>query len=639
MHRHKLQQHRFRACLPTFFLLTWLHMLWLTFGYFDLGLGRIGLNLNSLFHVTAWPLYSLVYLLPSIGLTLLVRRLTRGKLLPKAFVAVGLSVLTLLLIRTDALIYDLYAFHINSFVLNLIFTPGGINSLGSGAESFISFFLLALRVLLIQSGFMWLALWQARRQRCLGPGTWRFASILLGLFLVQGTVYGISDVGNHGPVLDTSKVYPLFQRVRFRKLAAKFGFEHKSRGEFSAEIDSANLNYPLAAVPFSPVEQPPNIIFLVAESLRWDQLSPETMPNTWKLSQQGLRFTEHYSSGNGTREGLFGMFYGLYGSYWENFMHAGQSPLLMDRLQQLDYQLDLRTSASFTYPEFDKTLFVKADASVLHPADADLVPWRRDEVNTDELLSFLATRAPARPFMEFFFFESTHAAYSFPEASALTQDYQEGVDYTQLSRAELAAGIAPLYNRYRNAAHWVDIQLGRIYAQLEAQGLLENTIVIITGDHGEEFMEKGAWGHNSEFVEEQTHVPLVVLLPGQAPAVVDRLTSHIDIATTLLQALGAPADTTAYSLGNSLLDEAAHDYLVVSDWHSIGVMTGDLKYRIPYLATTGTNYWAPTDHDDHLLDEEGARKLTTRHRAKLLAAMADCSLFSEREGVALAATR
>ncbi len=619
-----------RACLGTFFFLSWLHMLAQTYSLFALGLGKIGLDLNFLFHLTAWPLYSFLYLLPAIGITLLARTLTRGRVLPQAVIGVLLTALTLLLVRVDGMIYELYAFHINSFVLNLVLTPGGISSLGSGTESYASIFLLCMRVLQFQSVFMLFALWRALVKPSMQPSRWRVPAFLLALFLVQGTVYGVSDVGNLGPVLDSSRVYPLFQRVRFRTLAAKFGFEHTSRGEFSADLADTTLNYPLAAMDFAPVERAPNVIFLVAESLRWDQLTAETMPNTWAFSQQALRFSQHYSSGNGTREGLFGMFYGLYGSYWGTFMHAGVSPLLMDRLQALNYQFDLRTSASFTYPEFDRTLFVDVDPALMHPADESLVPWRRDEVNTDELLRFLDTRDPARPFMEFFFLESTHASYSFPPESVLTQDYQEGVDYTQLSRAQLAGEIAPLYNRYRNSAHWIDIQLGRIYAGLAEKGLLENTIVVVTGDHGEEFMEKGAWGHNSAFVEEQTHVPLVVLLPQQAPAVIDRLTSHVDIATTLLQQLGAGVNTADWSLGQNLLSTVPRPYIVLSDWHSIAVLTPDLKYRIPYLNRSGADYWAPTNHADGPLSGEEITSLTLRHRSSILDAMARCSLFTDR---------
>jgi len=129
-------------------------------------------------------------------------------------------------------------------------------------------------------------------------------------------------------------------------------------------------------------------------------------------------------------------------------------------------------------------------------------------------------------------------------------------------------------------SHWIDHQIGRVLDEIETQGLLENTIVIVTGDHGEEFMEKGAWGHNSGFVEEQIHVPLVTWLPGEPHRVVSALGSHVDIATTLLQALGAPQDPASYSLGRHLLDNSPRDYIVSSDWHSIAVISADLKYRI-----------------------------------------------------------
>lgn len=605
-------------------------MLLITWVFFDQGVNDFSTTMNAVFHVTAWPLYAFLYLIPAIGLTLLVRQVARGRLLLQAAAGVLLASLTLLLVRIDAMIYDLYAFHINSFVLNLVFTPGGISSLGSGSESYVSNFLLCMRVLQLQGLFMLIAFWHAFAVACPRMSRRALAVLPLGLFLVQGTVYGISDVGNVGSVLDSSSVYPLFQRVRFRSLAAKLGFEHTSRAEFQADLGNSPIRYPLAPVAFDEVAQAPNVIVLVAESLRWDQLNPETMPNTWEFSQRALRFTQHYSSGNGTREGLFGMFYGLYGSYWGTFMHAGQSPLLMDRMQALDYQFDLRTSASFTYPEFDKTLFVAMAPQTMHAADERLEPWRRDEVHTDDLLHFLDTRDTTRPFMEFFFFESTHASYSFPAESALTQDYQEGVDYTQLTRADLAAGITPLYNRYRNAAHWIDVQMGRIFAKLEQEGLLDDTIVIVTGDHGEEFMEKGAWGHNSAFVEEQIHVPLVVSFPHKAPAVVDRITNHVDIATTLLHALGASSDTVSWSLGDNLLSETPRPYVVLSDWHSIAVLADGLKYRIPYVNVSGADYWPPTDHDDRPLSGDLAQALTLQHRASIIEAMTRCTLFTPR---------
>lgn len=147
---------------------------------------------------------------------------------------------------------------------------------------------------------------------------------------------------------------------------------------------------------------------------------------------------------NGTREAVFGLFYGLYGSYWEAFLHARQPPLLMDRLQELDYQLDLRTGATFTYPEFDKTVFTTVPPDLLHEASAALPAWQRDQRNMDALLGFLQQRDPARPFLSFLFFESTHASYAFPEEQALLPDYSRDVDFTQLHSLGSEVDAGPL---------------------------------------------------------------------------------------------------------------------------------------------------------------------------------------------------
>lgn len=608
-----------------FLFFSWVHMLWISGHFLPAGLPVPPLDSTTIFHVMVWLCYSALYLVPLIAVMWLVKPLAlRWQL---ALTLLTSSVL-LLLVRIDAMIHAMYNFHINNFVLNLIFTPGGISSLGTQGSSFLSLFLLIGSLLSIQGFTLWLSL-----QRLPGQPWPRARGLALGLWLLcftaQGLVYGSSDVVRHAPVLEAARAWPLFQRIRFRSLAASLGVERSHDSQLQVDLADSALQYPLAPVTFSTPAQKPNIIVLVAESLRWDQLDPQLMPNTWRFGEQHLRFDNHYSSGNGTREGLFGLFYGLYGSYWEQFMLAGRSPLLMDRMQELGYRFDLRTGARFTYPEFDKTLFAGFDKQQLHEADDDLEPWQRDEQNMDALLAFLDNQDDRAPFMAFQFFESTHASYYFPEDSALFTDYQRNVDYTRMSGDELASNIDGLFKRYRNASHWIDVQLGRLYARLEADGLLDNTIVIVTGDHGEEFLEKGSWGHNSAFVEEQTHVPLVAHIPGRAPAAISTATSHLDVATTLLQALGAPQDASTYSLGLSLFGLEQRDYIVISDWRSIGVQTQTMKYRIPYL-NSGTDFWVPTDARDQDLQESTATSLLARYRDALLEAMLNCSRFMQQ---------
>jgi uncharacterized protein len=634
-HLFKLQQ---RSPCPhwffSFLLLSWLHMLWLTVGFLALAAPQLHWDSTSAFNLCAWWFYSLLYLLPIGMLGWLTLLLTHNHHALRVWTVYSGSVLLLLLLNADLLIYELYSFHFNSFVWNLVMTPGGLGSLGSSSTTELSAILLVAQTAAIQGLALFISrkglllCWQQVRH-------WRWLSVLACcLFLIQGTVYGLSDLKHFGPVLDGSKAYPLFQRVRFRAMASRLGVATQPTSGQQLELSQAALRYPLNPVSYQPasyqaVAAPPNVIVLVAESLRWDQLTPEVMPNTWQFGLENSRFAQHYSSGNGTREALFGMFYGLYGSYWEKFMHARQSPLLMDRFQQLGYQLDIRTSAVFTYPEFNKTLFVNVPASAIHEAGDALPPWQRDQQNTDALVTFLQQRDVSRPFMSFFFLESTHASYSFPADSALYSDYQADVDYMRLKKSGLAdtSTITPLINRYHNAAHWIDVQLGRIYAELGKQNLLDSTIVIITGDHGEEFMERGAWGHNSSFVEEQTHVPMLVHIPNRAAEVIVTATSHLDISTTLLQALGIDAPTQDYSLGRNLFDPSPRSHLVLSDWHSISVQTPDLKYRIPYLQQR-VDHWAPTDHNDQPLSDEQATAFLVQAQPLILETMRNFSVFT-----------
>jgi membrane-anchored protein YejM (alkaline phosphatase superfamily) len=533
----------------------------------------------------------------------------------------------ILFIRSDSVIYDLYRFHFNGFVVNLLLTPGGVQSLGGGGDTYLSIAGIAVGHSLVQVAFWPLSKWLAEKSPLRIRRGWVLALLCLAM-LGERIAYGVADLRNDGEILNAAKVYPFYGRTKVRSIAAKFGIKPAPRAQ-SLSVDSGKggLNYPAGEVQFAEVKKPPNVVILVAESLRWDRMTAEIMPNTWRLAQKSLYFRHHYSSGNGTREGLFGLFYGLYGSYWSSFLYAQKSPLLMDRFQELGYQFDIRTSAKFSYPEFDKTLFAKIPAANLHDATTASTPWEQDQANTTALVDFLKNRDRSRPFMSFFFLESTHARYTFPESAAIAKPYLENVNYGSMSRQSLLPNIDQLLNRYTNASHWIDVQMGRIYDELERQGLLDNTIVIVTGDHGEEFMEKGAWGHNSDFVEEQIRTPLVMWLPGTGHRAIDDISSHLDIGTTLLQVLGAPQDASAYSLGRSLLDLTGRDYVVSSDWHSISVIARDMKYRIAYT-NRGADNWMPTDMSDAPYQGEAVADVLMRNNPLMLDAIRNCSKFT-----------
>ena len=94
---------------------------------------------------------------------------------------------------------------------------------------------------------------------------------------------------------------------------------------------------------------------------------------------------------------------------------------------------------------------------------------------------------------------------------------------------------------YRRGVRYLDSQLAELFAGLTARGLLENALVIITSDHGEEFREHGRMLH-SQVYDESVHVPLIVRLPGRESVarIVDVAVGLEDLLPTVLELLGVP---------------------------------------------------------------------------------------------------
>ncbi|WP_369597194.1 sulfatase-like hydrolase/transferase, partial [Vibrio sp. 03_296] len=80
------------------------------------------------------------------------------------------------------------------------------------------------------------------------------------------------------------------------------------------------MNYPLAPLQTQPVEKPLNIMLLVVDSWRADTFNADNTPNMWKYAQSGVVFNNHIATGNATRTGIFGLFYGIPGTYWHGFL-------------------------------------------------------------------------------------------------------------------------------------------------------------------------------------------------------------------------------------------------------------------------------------------------------------------------------
>ena len=117
---------------------------------------------------------------------------------------------------------------------------------------------------------------------------------------------------------------------------------------------------------------------------------------------------------------------------------------------------------------------------------------------------------------------------------------------TARPRGRSADDERALLEAYEGEIAWLDARVGDLLRDLESRGALENTILIVSSDHGEEFGEHAKYEHGNDVFMTQVHVPLIISFPKQVPSGV-RIASPVglrDLAATVLDMTGV-ADSTA----------------------------------------------------------------------------------------------
>lgn len=538
--------------------------------------------------------------------------------------AVVSASLLLIMVYADYRLYELYEFHFNGFVWNLLTTPGGVAALGATTSTNLT---AAFHVGLLCVAAA-LALWAIHRHQSgtgllvRAAGRRSLAALLLAFVSVQ-MVYAYSTFTGREDYIEAAQAIPFHLPTSMTGLFTRLGVERTAMKRL--RIANGTVDYPGDKLEARPLANYPNVIMLVAESFRWDLLDPEITPNLWKFAQRSLRFEHHYSGGNRTRMGLFSMFYGIYSPYWYSFENQRIAPALMNFVRDKDYQLALHTSQSFDYPELRHTVFQGVPEQYMQELQSG-EPWQRDTQNISDLIGKLDHRDARRPFFGFMFFESTHAPYTFPAENVVRTDYETDLNYLRLNLSDKAERI---HARYINAAHHVDREAGRLLDHLTRTGMLDNTIVLFTGDHGEEFMEKGHWGHgrNASFPEEQIRVPLVLHLPGTQPAVVSHRSSHLQVSQTLLAQLGVTQDPHTFSSAGDLFTPMP--YFVAGDYNYMTVFDDNIKLTFPFSGSDFFRYMVD-DQDDHPLPREQRKAVVAQYQPTIEAVISESARFLQR---------
>lgn len=336
-------------------------------------------------------------------------------------------------------------------------------------------------------------------------------------------------------------------------------------------------------------EPPPgarNVVLIVWDTVRSWSLSlhgypRDTSPILTRLARRGVRYNLAVASAPWTFPSHTTLFTGHWAhrldSQW-NFTLDASEPTLAEYLAAHGYQtagfsantnccsyetgLDRGFQHFEDYPLSPRLLLGRTVAgrwlleNVLYRDDSHARKWiqlqSRDAAGTNEaFLDWLDRRRQDRPFFAFLNFFDAHDPYAPPQGHSgrFGEEPIPGRDdyilrnFERLDKSRLP--MRDLYmarDRYDDCIGYLDDQLGRLVEGLSRRGVMDDTLLIITSDHGEAFGDHGVFGHASGLHLDQTAVPLVMVGPG-APAgrVVFEPVSLRDLPATVVDWLGLGA--------------------------------------------------------------------------------------------------
>ncbi len=486
----------------------------------------------------------------------------------------------------DEKILSIYRDHFNLQLFSLLFEPGVMQDMGVQTSDILGLIFRFVGIMVWVIGSLFISNWVYQYKLSsipqlissnvkIGFKVLIYLSVIEKLLFSyfhytdrQATNQNWNSVPSYTP-LRMSKVWtPLLEPpTEAEKEAAKINADYEN------EFLSAHLKLEENVENITAKYSDMNVVFLVFESLRSDMNDPEIMPNLHQFSQEWISSQQHFSNSNCTGNGTFGVLTGLTPFYWYPSYKKELQPSALSIFDQLDYQVDIYTTTELGYSDMDKHIFTDAFDGVYkftgyggglgHPMvkRSNLYKW--DEMMVDEFLTNFTREDKDGPSLSYLWFYSTHFNYYFPESFGKFEPYIKR--HYQIYEKGLQKESDLVFNRYKNAAHYVDHLIGRIVAEIKNSGQWENTILVVTGDHGEEFNEFGRFAHSYSFKNVQASTPFAMHVPGTAQSKY-KITSHADIMPTIMDYMDVSIPFNQFLSGKSLLQyDENKDFALVQE--------------------------------------------------------------------------
>jgi arylsulfatase A-like enzyme len=314
----------------------------------------------------------------------------------------------------------------------------------------------------------------------------------------------------------------------------------------------------------APAPRKPNVVLVVLDAINVRHMSAygysrKTTPHLEKLAQKSIVFTNHISNSSWTRPSFTTIITGM-----TKKQHGVE-------LRNRDVRMDITTIAEHFRLAGYRTAGMTGNPLTRgiwgyeqgYQTYEDTGTMNRgfppDKWLTDRAMDWLSTVGD-NPFFLKIFFTSTHAPYRPPSSARHFVNQVKNGEVVEYPFREYQTPLDPddykkTVAAYDDEVRYFDRQLGELLKKLKSMGVAKNTVVMVTGDHGEMFGEHNCYTHAYHMWEDALRVPMVLYLPwAETSGVMSaELTTHVDILPTLL-ALAKIPDSNAKTLtGISML--------------------------------------------------------------------------------------
>jgi arylsulfatase A-like enzyme len=429
------------------------------------------------------------------------------------------------------------------------------------------------------------------------------------------------------------------------------------------------LGLPIGLAQLWKVEvdaQKPNVLIILIDTLRADRLGiygyqRDTSPNLDKLASQGWRFNTAIAQASWTKPSVASMITGLYvrqtsvtGGGWGQ-QGKGRAVLvqtlvaqhltLAEQLASLGYETaafgknfhlvpELGFSQGYLRYDWLQPIPIARLRKVAERIESRIAPlhYSARHLSAVEWINsrFLdwVDANPERKFFAYLHHIDVHWPYKSPAPFAgmfTTKASPEDFNATKFmpeTVARLKRGVGETLNpdtlramsdAYDEGIRYVDDGLGKVFDALIRRGLYDDTLIIITADHGDEFMEHGLLGHGLTLYDEMIRVPLIVKFPCPgphcAPRIVNPQVELVDVFPTVMSVLGAKPP--ANLVGRNLSEDAAESRIAYSElFTKIALRTPERKWIYDEQDDSGELFNLAQDPGE--TDDLAAREPATR---------------------------